>query len=341
MESCSLYIRLSLCKFWWILNIGKVTVWNFKVWVIEIQWKFKMAEGPLVSVQHRSTAARTLATRARDSCAAAATSRPRCRPSAGRVCPSRLVLSPRRSSWEKSFAISPPRPTPFHSASSPLSAPHRWASPSADFFSIHRGCSTLPPLLPVFLRRTTGRSSEPPPRRFSVLSDGHHRWELPSLRPRPIPVAGGYATPLRSFPLRTGSKGGIVTRRTTSPPVSRSSFRRLVVSRAPRRRVGARRVRVEVLVLGVVLPVHLGRQRPRGNSAVSRAPCAPARWGRALRVSADSRLGCVGPDSVAEWAGLAGGRKASPAAPFGRGPQTAQEAGFCLKIQFLIYFDFL
>jgi hypothetical protein len=68
-----------------------------------------MAEGPLVSVQHRSTAARTLATCVRDSCAAATTSQPRYRPSAGRVCPSRLVLSPRRSSWEKPFAISPPR----------------------------------------------------------------------------------------------------------------------------------------------------------------------------------------------------------------------------------------
>jgi hypothetical protein len=39
--------------------------------VIENHWKIKMAEGPLVSVQHRLTAARTLATRAHDSCAAA------------------------------------------------------------------------------------------------------------------------------------------------------------------------------------------------------------------------------------------------------------------------------
>jgi hypothetical protein len=39
--------------------------------VIENHWKFKMAGGPLVSVQHRSTAARTLATRAHDSCTAA------------------------------------------------------------------------------------------------------------------------------------------------------------------------------------------------------------------------------------------------------------------------------
>jgi hypothetical protein len=38
--------------------------------VTENHWKFKMAEGPLVSVQHRSTAAWTPATRARDSGAA-------------------------------------------------------------------------------------------------------------------------------------------------------------------------------------------------------------------------------------------------------------------------------
>jgi hypothetical protein len=121
--------------------------------------------------------------------------------------------------------------------------------------------------------------------------------------------------------------------------VSRSRFRRLVVSRAPQRRVGARRVRVEVLVLSVVCSVHLGRRRPRGNSAVPRAPCAPARCGRALHVDADSRLGCFGPDSISERAGLAGHRKASPAAPFGRGPHSAQEAGFCLNFGFRIYFD--
>jgi hypothetical protein len=87
-------------------------------------------------------------------------------------------------------------------------------------------------------------------------------------------------------------------------------------------------VRVEVLVLSVDFLVHLDRQQPRGNPAVPRAPCAPARCGHALRVGADSRLGCVGPDSVSEWAGLAGRRKASLAAPFGRGPHPAQEAGF-------------
>jgi hypothetical protein len=53
------------------LNIGKVTILNFKVLVIENHWKFKMDEGPLVSVQHRLSAARTPATRARDSCTAA------------------------------------------------------------------------------------------------------------------------------------------------------------------------------------------------------------------------------------------------------------------------------
>jgi hypothetical protein len=87
-------------------------------------------------------------------------------------------------------------------------------------------------------------------------------------------------------------------------------------------------------VLGVVLPVHLGCRRPRGNPAVPRAPCASARCGRALRVSADSQLGCVGPDSVSEWAGLAGRRKARLAAPIGHGPHPAQEAGFCLKFSF-------
>jgi hypothetical protein len=87
-------------------------------------------------------------------------------------------------------------------------------------------------------------------------------------------------------------------------------------------------VRVEVLVLGVDLPVHLDRRRPHGNPAVPRAPCALARCGRALRVGAISRLDCVGPDSVSEWAGLAGRRKAGPAAQFGRGPHPAQEAGF-------------
>jgi hypothetical protein len=87
-------------------------------------------------------------------------------------------------------------------------------------------------------------------------------------------------------------------------------------------------VRVGVLVLSVDFPVHLGRRRPRGNPAIPRAPCAPARCGRALRVGADSRLGCVGPDSVLEWAGLAGRRKAGPVALFGHGPHPAQEAGF-------------
>jgi hypothetical protein len=85
---------------------------------------------------------------------------------------------------------------------------------------------------------------------------------------------------------------------------------------------------MEVLVLGVDLPVHLGRRRPHGNPAVPRAPCAPTRCERALRVSSVSRLGRVGPDSISEWAGLTGRHKASPAAPFGRGPHPAQEAGF-------------
>jgi hypothetical protein len=119
--------------------------------------------------------------------------------------------------------------------------------------------------------------------------------------------------------------------------VSRSRFRRPVVSRAPRRRVGARRVRVEVLVLSIDFSVHLGRRRPRGNPAVPRAPSAPARCGRALRVGADSRLGCVGPDSVLEWAGLAGRRKTGLAAV--RPWATSGPRGrIYLKSSFRIYF---
>jgi hypothetical protein len=81
-------------------------------------------------------------------------------------------------------------------------------------------------------------------------------------------------------------------------------------------------------VLGVVLPMHLGRRRPRGNPTVPRAPCAPVRCEHALRVGSVSWLGRVGPDSVSEWAGLAGLRKAGPAASIGCGPDPAQEAGF-------------
>jgi hypothetical protein len=105
-----------------------------------------MAEGPLVSVQHRLSAARTLASRARNSCAAAqhltATLPPNHRP---RV-PSRPTLSLRRSGKGHS-TISPPHPTPLsvspllrlrraHHADELLHSP----LPS----SIHRGCSTLP-----------------------------------------------------------------------------------------------------------------------------------------------------------------------------------------------------
>jgi hypothetical protein len=63
-------------------------------------------------------------------------------------------------------------------------------------------------------------------------------------------------------------------------------------------------------MLGVDLPVHLVRRRPRGNPTIPRAPCAPTRCGRALCVGSVSRLGRVGPGSVLEWAGLAGRRKA-------------------------------
>jgi hypothetical protein len=81
-------------------------------------------------------------------------------------------------------------------------------------------------------------------------------------------------------------------------------------------------------VLGIDLSVHLGHRRPRGNPAVPRAPCAPARCRRALRVGSVSRLGCVGPNSISEWAYLAGRRKTGPAVQFGRGPHPVQEAEF-------------
>jgi hypothetical protein len=88
-----------------------------------------------------------------------------------------------------------------------------------------------------------------------------------------------------------------------------SRTRRPVASQAPCHRVGARQVREQVLVLGVVLPVHLGCQRPRGNPAVPRAPCVSPRCGRALRVGSVSQLDRVGPDLVLEWAKLAGHSK--------------------------------
>jgi hypothetical protein len=74
-----------------------------------------MAEGPLVSVQHRLSAARTLGTRAATAVRPLATSRPRCCPSVGRVCPSRPALSSRRSSWERLFG---------HFSTSPDAAVH-------------------------------------------------------------------------------------------------------------------------------------------------------------------------------------------------------------------------
>jgi hypothetical protein len=90
-------------------------------------------------------------------------------------------------------------------------------------------------------------------------------------------------------------------------------------------------------MLGVDFPVHLGRRRPHGNPAVPRAPSAPARCGRALRVGADSRLGYVRPDSVLEWASLAGRRKAGPAVV--RPWATSGPRGrIYLKSSFRIYF---
>jgi hypothetical protein len=52
-ESCSLCPKLSLCKVWWILYIGKVTISNIKVWVSENHWNIKMKPGPLVNLSSR------------------------------------------------------------------------------------------------------------------------------------------------------------------------------------------------------------------------------------------------------------------------------------------------
>jgi hypothetical protein len=267
-----------------------------------------MAEGPLVSVQHRLSAARTLASRARNSCAAAqhltATLPPNHRP---RV-PSRPTLSLRRSSWKRPFdhfSTSPNAVVRFASASSPSSAPRWWAPPfAASLFDS--------PWL-----------QHPPS--YAGTSGGAQNCHPAAALPTPTPVTGESLTPrtlvqsppLAAMPHPSGHFPSVPEAREASYPVNpprrrwaRSRSRRPVASWAPRRRVGARRVCVEVLVLDVDLPVHLGRQRPRGNPTVPRAPCAPARCERDLRVGSVSRLGRVRPGSVSEWASMAGRRMA-------------------------------
>jgi hypothetical protein len=94
--------------------------------VIKNHWKFKMAEGALVSVQHRLTAARVLATHVRDSCAGAChltatlphERKPRVSIEVG------LTSAPLELGKNYSFT-SPTHPMPLRSASSPSSAPHR------------------------------------------------------------------------------------------------------------------------------------------------------------------------------------------------------------------------
>jgi hypothetical protein len=73
-----------------------------------------------------------------------------------------------------------------------------------------------------------------------------------------------------------------------------------IASRAPHHRVGARRVRKEVLVLGVVLPVHLGRRQAHHPA---RPMHVGAVWTHSTRRPI-SRLGRVGPESVLGWVGL-------------------------------------
>jgi hypothetical protein len=134
-------------------------------------------------------------------------SRPRCRPSAGRVCPSRPTLPPRRSSWEQSirsllqltrrrFALLRLRRAHHAGELLHLPIPSRFTAVAAPSHHSYPSTCTGSPV----------SASLPAP-----LSNPH-RWRL--------------SPPLRSFPLRTRSEGSIVSRRTTSPPVSRSRFRR-------------------------------------------------------------------------------------------------------------------
>jgi hypothetical protein len=52
-ESCSLCLKISLCKVWWILDIGKVTILDFKIWKIENLENSERGEGPPVGLTHR------------------------------------------------------------------------------------------------------------------------------------------------------------------------------------------------------------------------------------------------------------------------------------------------
>jgi hypothetical protein len=91
-------------------------------------------------------------------------------------------------------------------------------------------------------------------------------------------------------------------------------------------------------VLGVVLSVHLGCQRPHGNPAVPRAPCASVRCGRALRVGSVSQLGRVGPDSVLGLAGLAGRSKAWSSGAVRPWAASGPRGRICLNFIFRIIF---
>jgi hypothetical protein len=176
-----------------------------------------MAEGPLVSVQHRLSVARTLATRARDSCSAAhhlpATLPPEHRPCVS--VEAGLISAPLGKGYS---ATSPPRLTPLS------------ALPLLHLRRAHHVGELLHPLLPS--RFTVAASSSHHPHPSSCAG-------TPGEAQNRHPAAGGYAPPLRSFPLHIGGEGSIVSRKPTSPPVSRSHFRCPVASRAPRRRVGA------------------------------------------------------------------------------------------------------
>jgi hypothetical protein len=110
-ENCSLCVKISLRKVWWILDLGKIIVLNFKVWVSENHWNHEMKPGrptalysptPILAWGHQAVYAMA---HGRVSCTACAhvsaptlrwhswppaTSRRRCRPA-------RHLLSTRRA----------------------------------------------------------------------------------------------------------------------------------------------------------------------------------------------------------------------------------------------------
>jgi hypothetical protein len=126
----------------------------------------------------------------------------------------------------------------------------RFTTAAAPFYPPH----------PSSLRKSTGRSSKPPLCLYSARPDTLHRWEPRSPRRFPISDAGGYIPPHWSFSTGSKAREVVVCRNRPHRRWAHSRSWCPVTSWYPRRRVGAQRVCEEVLVLGVVSPVHLGRR---------------------------------------------------------------------------------